>query len=158
MFDDAYTYSMVNTLKVDSKNADFFKEIAKLSGDKFKSIAEYSSFDIGEILSNDSKLNNNEDYEETNVEKDANKLEDDLSYSELALLCQDLIKDILKYVFVSNTSEHSIGDVFLGDEGLFCEFTNVTHSQLKYILDSGLIDKDKLDELIISYSEEEEDI
>ena len=158
MFDDAYTYGMVNTLKIDSKNADFFKEIAKLSGDKFKSIAEYHSYDIGELIGNDSKLNNNEDYEDSNLEKHTYNLEDDLSYSELALLCQDLIKDILKYVFVSIMSENSISDVFLGDEGLFTEFTNVTHGQLKYILDSGLVDRDKLDELIVSYSEEEEDI
>jgi hypothetical protein len=66
---------------------------------------------------------------------------------------QSVLRSLPSYLFVTEQDERSYLDIFLrGDHGVFKEETGVTIDQFRHMIETGFLDRDHLDNCIISFN------
>jgi len=158
VFTSSYTYRMVNVVKINSDAAELFKELAAKIGKGFTDLAAVAPSKIVEFGENQSSLKNTQDTKRVDggVDKSKQSKEEAQTLEELARIGQDIISDVIKFVFVF--PEHDTGVESLYNTAkpeLFETFTDVSVDQFRQLVELGVFDKESLNETILALHDEE---
>lgn len=156
LFTESYLYTMINFNKLNSKNIQLLSDLAKYVK-KLKNIGGISAKDLIKLNEEQEKLKGKDPAKLTKKEK-AIKEAAEKTFEELKIICKDVIKDVAKYIFITMVSERNFKDIMAGDAELFKDITNISMVDFKAMVDSGIIDSNKLNEAILGFHEEEKDI
>lgn len=160
IFNNAFIQSMINPVNLTSDIAQMAINYSKLFGENSKSmkdIAKAQPEKLAEWGQSQESLSGS-DPKKSSTYLTKNSGVEEKTIAELVLIYQDIIKDAIKYVFVSQENETKIDDLYnTKSPGLFQEFTSISISDFKKVIDSGFISEDGFNEILLSIYEEEKD-